>query len=112
MTDYVRRRTKQEQRDLVEYVEAVEELDIDMEVRKRLGELDANGWLGLDESHPCQPTKTKLTIRLDSDMVAWYRALGNGYQTRINAVLRAYMKGVTSRWIAQSQDRDLKGNPL
>ena len=112
MTNYVRRRTKQEHRDLVDFVEAVEEMDIQLEVRRRLGDLNPSGWLDLDRSHPCQPTKTKMTIRLDTDMVEWFRALGNGYQTRINAVLRAYMKGVTSRWIDSSTDRDLNGNPL
>jgi uncharacterized protein (DUF4415 family) len=39
------------------------------------------------------PEKKKLTaLRLDPDVLAWFRSHGKGYQTRINAVLRAYMK--------------------
>ena len=36
--------------------------------------------------------KDQLTLRIDSDVVAWYRKLGAGYQTKINALLRAYME--------------------
>lgn len=35
--------------------------------------------------------KKPVTIRLDADLLAWYRR-EKGYQTRINAILRAYMK--------------------
>ncbi|HEV2491671.1 MAG TPA: BrnA antitoxin family protein [Terriglobia bacterium] len=35
--------------------------------------------------------KKQLTLRIDSDVVEWYRRQGPGYQTRINALLRAYM---------------------
>ncbi len=38
-----------------------------------------------------QPRKTQLTIRVDSDVLDWYKGLGAGYQTKINALLRAYM---------------------
>ncbi len=36
--------------------------------------------------------KKLLTLRIDSDVVEWYRSQGLGYQTRINALLRAYME--------------------
>jgi uncharacterized protein (DUF4415 family) len=36
--------------------------------------------------------KEQLTIRLDSDVLEWYKKQGPGYQTRINALLRAYMR--------------------
>jgi uncharacterized protein (DUF4415 family) len=36
------------------------------------------------------PGKELVTLRLDRDVVAWFRKAGKGYQTRINAVLRAY----------------------
>lgn len=35
--------------------------------------------------------KQLLSLRLDADIIAWFRAQGPGYQTRMNAVLRAYM---------------------
>ena len=36
------------------------------------------------------PGKQQLTIRLDTDVLAWLKAQGKGYQSRINAILRAY----------------------
>ncbi len=34
--------------------------------------------------------KEKISLRLDADVLRWFRSLGPGYQTRMNAVLRAY----------------------
>ncbi len=34
--------------------------------------------------------KEQITLRLDADVLAWFRARGKGYQTQINALLRAY----------------------
>ncbi len=36
--------------------------------------------------------KRQLTLRLDSDVVEWFKGQGDGYQTRMNALLRAYME--------------------
>ncbi len=36
--------------------------------------------------------KQQITIRVDDDVLAWFRAQGRGYQTKINALLRAYME--------------------
>ena len=36
--------------------------------------------------------KDRLSLRLDHDIIAWFKAQGPGYQSRINAVLRAYMR--------------------
>ena len=38
-----------------------------------------------------RPVKQQLTVRIDSDVLAWLKAHGKGYQTRINALLRAAM---------------------
>lgn len=35
--------------------------------------------------------KQQITLRLDGDVVDWFRGRGPGYQTQINALLRAYM---------------------
>ncbi len=39
-----------------------------------------------------RPRKTAVTIRLDSDVLAWLKASGGGYQTRINGYLRERMR--------------------
>ena len=36
--------------------------------------------------------KETITIRLDPDVLEWFRKKGRGYQTRINAVLRSYIR--------------------
>ncbi len=36
--------------------------------------------------------KQQVTLRIDSDVLTWFRGQGRGYQTRINALLRAYME--------------------
>lgn len=38
------------------------------------------------------PAKQTVTIRLDSDVLAWFKEQGAGYQTRINQLLRQYMQ--------------------
>lgn len=38
------------------------------------------------------PLKKPVSLRLDPDILAHFKAQGPGYQTRINAVLRAYME--------------------
>ncbi len=35
--------------------------------------------------------KAQIKLRLDADVLAWFKTQGKGYQTRINALLRAYM---------------------
>ncbi|MFN2325339.1 MAG: BrnA antitoxin family protein [Gemmatimonadales bacterium] len=37
------------------------------------------------------PPKRAISIRLDEDVLRWFKADGPGYQSRINAVLRSYM---------------------
>ncbi|MGA2777669.1 MAG: BrnA antitoxin family protein [Steroidobacteraceae bacterium] len=36
--------------------------------------------------------KTLLSLRIDADVIDWFKAQGAGYQSRMNALLRAYME--------------------
>jgi uncharacterized protein (DUF4415 family) len=36
------------------------------------------------------PPKTAISLRVDQDVLDWFKSQGDGYQTRINAVLRAF----------------------
>ena len=38
------------------------------------------------------PGKTLLSLRIDSDVLAWFRSRGRGYQSSMNALLRAFMQ--------------------
>jgi len=37
------------------------------------------------------PTKQQLTVRLDADVLEWLKSFGRGYQTKLNAMLKAAM---------------------
>ena len=39
-----------------------------------------------------KPPKELVSLRIDQDVIDWYRAKGKGYQTQINALLRAFME--------------------
>ncbi len=41
---------------------------------------------------PPEKRKEQLTVRFDADIVEWFKKQGRGYQTRMNAVLRAFME--------------------
>lgn len=38
-----------------------------------------------------RPVKTQITARVDADVLAWLKAQGKGYQSRMNAILREAM---------------------
>ena len=39
-----------------------------------------------------RPPKEAISIRIDADVLAWFRAQGSGYQSVMNAVLRSYVE--------------------
>ncbi|MEA3273888.1 MAG: BrnA antitoxin family protein [Pseudomonadota bacterium] len=39
-----------------------------------------------------RPVKRQITLRIDADLLEWFRAQGGKYQTRINAALREYVE--------------------
>lgn len=59
----------------------------------------------LDWSNPkrglfYRPVKQQLTLRLDADIVAWFKShttSDEGYQTRINRALREHVQGQAKR---------------
>ncbi|HTO60461.1 MAG TPA: BrnA antitoxin family protein [Bradyrhizobium sp.] len=57
-------------------------------------------WSGAKRGLFYRPVKQQLTLRLDADVVAWFKnkATSNeGYQTRINRALREYVQQQTNR---------------
>ncbi len=47
------------------------------------------------------PGKKPITIRLDKDVLEWFKGQGQGYQSRINQLLRRYMETHQSHWIKE-----------
>lgn len=48
-------------------------------------------WSGAVRGALYRPIKKPVALRLDADVLAWFKQGGEGYQTRINAALREYM---------------------
>lgn len=54
-------------------------------------ELDNKFWANAFRGKFYRPLKQQITARLDADVLAWLKAGGDGYQTRMNAILRRAM---------------------
>jgi uncharacterized protein (DUF4415 family) len=57
-------------------------------------------WSGAKRGLFYRPVKQQLTLRVDADVIAWFKkqtTAGEGYQTRINRALREYVRGQVSR---------------
>ncbi len=67
-------------------LEAMKDDDIDLSDMPEV--LD---WSNAVRGKYYRPIKKPYSLRLDEDVVAWFKAKGDGYQTRINAALREYM---------------------
>ena len=63
-----------------------------------IGPLTAGGWRRVSELIPAE-NKQQITLRLDADVIEFFRGTGRRYQSRINAALREYVnahkKGVS-----------------
>jgi len=70
-----------------EELAALKDKDIDC---SDIPELDDNFWAKARVVEP--RSKQAVTIRYDYDVLEWFKAQGKGYQTRMNAVLRAYVE--------------------
>lgn len=51
----------------------------------------AKDWRGTGRGQFYRPVKLQLTVRIDADVLAWLRAEGKGYQSRLNEILRTAM---------------------
>jgi uncharacterized protein (DUF4415 family) len=52
-------------------------------------------WVTTELPRPIR--KGHMTLRIDADVLDWFRAQGKGYQSRINAILRRYYEQHTRR---------------
>jgi len=76
--------------------------DLDAEVRaltlRSEDDVDTNDipevleWDNAERAKFYRPVKQAVTMRLDRDVLAWFKACGAGYQTRINQALREYIR--------------------
>ena len=67
----------------------VSEAEIERTSPGELRDLPADFW---DSAVVVEPaTKQAISLRVDADVLEWFRAQGPRYQSRMNAVLRSYM---------------------
>ena len=73
-----------------ERVDAMPEEEVERLAAEDMAELDMDpDWM--EQATVRFPRhKERVTVRLDPDVLDWLKAQGRGYQTRINAILRAY----------------------
>lgn len=53
-------------------------------------ELDESFWQNARVVMPADGPKTSVHLRIDPDVLRWFKGQGKGHLTRMNAVLRAY----------------------
>ena len=70
-----------------EKVDSISEREINY---SEIPELDKRFWKEAELVMP--ENKTKVTIRLDNDVINWFKSHGKGYQTKINTVLKSYIQ--------------------
>ena len=100
------KRSKTEEQSFNRMLGALGEQMEEIDRLKRSAELIPPGWHRVAREAPVTPPKTKVSLKLDDDMVAWFRSLGRGWQPRMNAVLRAYMHAVISKAVKGAEAGD------
>jgi len=79
--------------DMEDLSRKIKDKDIDY---SDIPELDNNFWKKAVLVKPGE-LKESITIRLDADVVRFFKRGGRGYQTRINDVLKSYMRTVLQK---------------
>jgi len=77
-----------EQKDELKALSEMPDSEIDS---SDIAPLDDLFWKNAVQNPFYRPTKTSTTVRVDSDVLAWLKSQGKGYQTRMNAILREAM---------------------
>lgn len=55
------------------------------------------------------PTKVSTTVRLDADVLAWFKSQGPGYQSRINEALRFVVEQGLIRRVTRTRQKGRAG---
>src|ERR1700756_24259 len=83
--ELMRKLTKEQKRD-IKAIAAKRDQDIDFSDAPPVPD-----WSGAEIGKFYRPKKKPVTMRLDSDVIAWLKADGRGYQTKANWLLRSAM---------------------
>ena len=105
-------RTIAQEQQYVKLMMELHELEIWVRNMRLKDALIPKEWREIEEKVPVRPRKTKVTARLDADLVKWFRGMGEGYQGRMNAVLRTFMLALVSKEILSRGDKDWKHDEI
>lgn len=87
------------------FTDAMRQLDYDLRHNIWAQKIIPREWHKILKDEPVSG-KTRVTIRLDSDLVKFFRKLGPGYQTQINRVLRAFVKARMANFVMGPEGLD------
>lgn len=112
-----RKRSKAEERAYAELEPALLELKrlrLDMRIDYELLQMETipPDWHRVEDAVPVRPKRVRINASYDEDVARFFRAMGQGYQARMNAVLRAYMLAVKARVIESQRNLDWKGQAI
>jgi len=71
----------------IKQLKSIKDKDIDY---SDIPELDKNFFKNARIEMPVK--KKAISLRIDSDVLNWFKKQGEGYQTKINGILKAFMK--------------------
>jgi uncharacterized protein (DUF4415 family) len=87
----------------LDYLRRVSDAEIARTSPPELANLPADFW---DSAEPVMPVqKEAISLRVDEDVLAWFRKAGPRYQSRMNAVLRSYVMANKRRRTASKARR-------
>lgn len=85
----MKRQLSNEQMAMLKALADKPDADIDL---SDIPEARDNAWDYAVRGEFYRPIKKQITVRIDADVLAWLKADGDGYQTRLNKVLREAME--------------------
>lgn len=112
-----RKRSKAEERAYAELQETLQEIDaLRREMVLGFERLKFENmpfeWAGVEAGVPVRRRKVRINGTYDEDVAKFFRTMGQGYQARMNAVLRAYMLAIVSRALPSKRNEDWMGNEI
>ena len=112
-----RKRTKAEERAYAELEPVLQDLRLlQAEMRAEYLALQLETippeWHLIEDQVPVRRRRVRITAAYDDDVAKFFRGMGEGYQARMNAVLRAYMLAVRSKVIRSKKDEDWMGREM
>ena len=83
-------------------VDATTDVEIAEQIRQNPDDVEFTDEMFAQARWVMPVKKVPISFRVDPDVLAFFKAAGTGYQSRMNAVLRGYMRGKADSSVAKS----------